>query len=118
MINLEVQLNNFAYEYDLLMQLGKGNSENYCIIRDNITAWLTNTHHRLIIEGESENTKLKINESNSLEIDHINNLISHCMGGDSNSFYPSCFSFSINPNIPNTGGQMYTPGRLLQFLKM
>jgi hypothetical protein len=39
------------------------------------------------------------------------------MGVDANSLYPSCFSSSINPNIPYTGGQMYMPSRLLQSLK-
>jgi hypothetical protein len=39
------------------------------------------------------------------------------MGVDANSLYPSCFSSSINPNIPYIGGQMYMPGRLLQSFK-
>jgi hypothetical protein len=39
------------------------------------------------------------------------------MGIDANSLYPSCFSSSINPNIPYTNGQMYMPGRLIQSLK-
>jgi hypothetical protein len=86
-------------------------------MRDNITGWLSNTHHRLNIAGESEITKVKINEENKLEIDHTNNIITHCMGVDANSLYPSCFSSSINPNIPYTNGQMYMPGRLLQSFK-
>jgi hypothetical protein len=77
---------------------------------------LCNTHHRLNIAGESEITKVKINE-NKLEIDHTNNIITHCMGVDANSLYPSCFSSSINPNIPYTEGQMYMLGRLLQSFK-
>jgi hypothetical protein len=113
MIKLKVQLNNFAYEYSLPMTLGKGDSDNYFIMRDNITVGLSNTHHRLNIAGESEITKVKINE-NKLEIDHTNNIITHCMGVDANSLYPSWFSSSINPNIPYTVGQMYMPGRLLQ----
>jgi hypothetical protein len=39
------------------------------------------------------------------------------MGIDANNLYPSCFSSSINPNIPYTEGQMYIPGRLLQSFK-
>jgi hypothetical protein len=39
------------------------------------------------------------------------------MGVDANSLYPSCFSSSINPNSPYTGGQMYMSDRLLQSLK-
>jgi hypothetical protein len=102
------------------MTLGKGDSDNYFIMRDNITGGLSNTHHRLNIAGESEITKVKIenkNEVPKLEIDHTNNIITHCMGVDANSLYPSCFSSSINPNIPYTGGQMYMPGRLLQSFK-
>jgi hypothetical protein len=101
----KVQLNNFAYEYGLLMIFGKGGSDNYFIMRDNITGGLSNTHHRLNITGESEITNVKLNE-NKLEIDHTNNIITHCMGVDANSLYPSCFSSSINPFIPYTGGQM------------
>jgi hypothetical protein len=119
---LKVQLNNFAYEYGLPMTLGKGDSDNYFIMRDNITGGLSNTHHRLNIAEESEITKVKINENvvptkNKLEIDHTNNIITHCMGVDANSLYPSCFSSSINPNIPYAGGQMYMPGRSFQSFK-
>jgi hypothetical protein len=45
MIKLKVQLNNFAYEYGLPMTLCKGDSDNYFIMRDNITSDLSNTHH-------------------------------------------------------------------------
>jgi hypothetical protein len=98
------------------MTLGKGDSDNSFIMRDHTTGGLSNTHHRLNIAGESEITKVKIGIE-GLEIDHTNNIITHCMGVDDNSLYPSCFSSSIKPNIPYTGGQMYMPGRLLQFFK-
>jgi hypothetical protein len=116
MIKLKVQLNNFSDENSLLMTLGQGDIDNYFIMRDNITGELSNSHHRLNIAGESESTKVKINE-NKLEIDHTNKIITHCMGVDANSLYPSSFSSSINPNIPYTGGQMYMLGRLLQSFK-
>jgi hypothetical protein len=94
------------------MTLNKGDSDHYFIMRDNITGWLSNTHHRLNIAGETEITKVKIG-TEGLELDHTNNIITHCNGVDANSLYPSCFSSLINPNIPYTGGQMYMPGRLL-----
>jgi hypothetical protein len=59
------------------MTLVIGNSDNYLIIRDNITGVLSNTHHKLHISHESEITTIKINKSNSLEIDHTNNIITH-----------------------------------------
>jgi hypothetical protein len=104
------------------MTLGKGDSDNYFIMRDNITGVLSNTLHRLNIARESEITKVKINENvvptnNKLESDHTNNIITHCLGVDANSLYPSCFSSSINPNKPYIGGQMYMLGRLLQSFK-
>jgi hypothetical protein len=37
MIKIKVQLNNFAYEYDLPISLGKEYSDNYFIMIDNIT---------------------------------------------------------------------------------
>jgi hypothetical protein len=95
------------------MTLGKGDSDNYFIMRDNITGGLSNTHHRLNIAGESEITKVKINDENKLEIGHTNSIISHCIGIDANNLYPSCFSSSINSNIPYTGGQMYMSDILL-----
>jgi hypothetical protein len=52
MIRLKVQLNNFVYEYGLPNSLGKGESDNYFIMRDNNTCGLSNTHHRLKIAGE------------------------------------------------------------------
>jgi 5-methylcytosine-specific restriction endonuclease McrA len=53
MIKLRVQLNNFAYEYGFPRTLGKGDSDNYFIMRDIITGGLPNTRHRLNIAGES-----------------------------------------------------------------
>jgi hypothetical protein len=125
LIRFKIQLNNFAYAYGLPMTLGKGNSDNYFIMRDNITGGLSNTHHRLNIAVETEITKVKINKRENetgdevlnLEIDHTNNIITHCMGVDVNSLYPSCFSSSINSNIPYTNNQMYMPGRLLLSMK-
>jgi hypothetical protein len=55
--------------------------------------------------------------SSGLEIVHTNNIITLCIGIDANSLFPSFFSSSINPNIPDTEGQMYMPGRLLQSFK-
>jgi hypothetical protein len=123
MIKIKVQLNNFAYEYELSMRINKGNCDNYFIMKDNITGGLSNTHHRLNIAGESEITKEKISETGNkvpnerVEINHTNNIITHCMGVDVNSLYPSCFSSSVNLNIPYTNNQMYMPGRLLQSFK-
>jgi hypothetical protein len=54
MIKLKVQLNNFAYEYGVIMTLNQGNSDNYFIIRNSATGRLTNTHHRLNIDDGSE----------------------------------------------------------------
>jgi hypothetical protein len=81
------------------MTLGKGDSENYFIMNDNITDGLSNTHNRLNLAGESEITMVKINDENKLEIVHTNSIITHCMGVDANSLYPSCFSYSINTKI-------------------
>jgi hypothetical protein len=49
MIKIKVQLKKFAYEYGLPMSLGKEDSDNYLIMRDNITGGLSNTHQRLNI---------------------------------------------------------------------
>jgi hypothetical protein len=61
------------------MTLGKGDSDNYFIMKYNITGGLSNTHHRLNIAGESEITKVKIG-TEGLEIDHTNNIINHVWG--------------------------------------
>jgi hypothetical protein len=86
------------------MILGKNDSDNYFIMRDNITGRPSNIHHMLNIARKSKITKVKINESNSLEIEHINNFIFHCLGIESTSLYPSCFSSSINTKIPYSVG--------------
>jgi hypothetical protein len=56
MIKLMIQSNNFAYEYELPITLGKGDCENYLIIRDNFTGGLSNTHQKLSLM----NVKLQI----------------------------------------------------------
>jgi hypothetical protein len=105
MIRLKIQLINVAYAYGLRITLGKIDKDNYFIMRVNITEGLANTHHGLNIAGEAEITKVKISKT-GLEIVHTNNIITHCMGVCANSLYPSCFSSSINTNIPYTGEQM------------
>jgi hypothetical protein len=87
-------------------------------MRDIITGGLSNTHHRLNSGRRKCYYEIKINnEGSELEILHINNIITHCISVDVNSLYASCFSSSINPNFPSTGGQMYILGRLLQSFK-
>jgi hypothetical protein len=47
------------------MILCKENTDNYFIIRDNITGIISNTHHRVNFTGESEITQVKINNEGS-----------------------------------------------------
>jgi hypothetical protein len=118
MIKLKVQLNKFAYANNLPMTLGKGDGECYRILRNGITGGLSNVHHKLNIADETKITKVKVNDKGKLEIVPTDHYITHCIGVDANSLYPSCFSSTYNPElIPYTGGRMYMPGKVTNFFK-
>jgi hypothetical protein len=91
MIKLKIQLNDFTDEYDLPLTLGKRNSDNYFIMRDNITGLLSNNHYRLVIAREIEIANVEINERNCLEAEQTNNLIIRCLNIDFNSLYQNIF---------------------------
>jgi hypothetical protein len=100
------------------MILGKGNSDNYFILMDKFTEWLSHAYQRLTIAGETRIMKIKINSENRIEIHHTDNFITHCMGVDMKSLYLSCFSSSINFNILYTSGQMYMPDNITSIFQM
>jgi hypothetical protein len=91
------------------MTLARGDEHLYHLIRDGITGGLSNVHNRYNIKGESTIKKLKY-KYNALDIVDTNNPITHCIGIDFNSLYPSVFSGVKHEFNPYTDGYMYMPG--------
>jgi archaellum component FlaG (FlaF/FlaG flagellin family) len=105
------------------MTLSKGDVELYHDIRSNITGGLSNVMHRMNDKGESTIHKLEYKQTdtsdpNSYEVfdNDTKQVITHCVGVDFNSLYPSSMSSVLNCNIPYTGHRMLMPGRLLEVI--
>jgi hypothetical protein len=67
--------------------------------------------HRLNIKGVTHINHFKLEHGvvQSIDSEHI---MTHVIGVDFNSLYPSSFSSNYNRNIPYHNGIMYMPGRL------
>ena len=111
---LKIQLRKYCLKYDLPMTLCKHDEDAYKIIRNGITGGLSNVMHRVNIKGSTKINKFKYNEDNKTVISYdTNNLMTHVLGIDFNSLYPSSYSSNENVNNPYTGGKMFMPGRIL-----
>ena len=90
-------------------------AETIHLLTEGITGGLSTVHHRRNIRGENTITKLLYHEeNNTIEIIDTGNVISHFIGVDFNSLYPSSFSGAYHPCNKYTGGKMYMPGRVLE----
>ena len=110
---LMINLRKYAIRNGLPMSLDKSQTEEYHILREAITGGLSNVQHRINMKGLTKINKLKYDEkTNSISNYDTDNIMTHFVGVDFNSLYPSCFSSNKHPFIKYTGGRMYMPGRL------
>lgn len=110
---LLINLRKFALYNHLPMTLMSYQVAEYHILRDGITGGLSNVQHRVNLKGITRINKLKYDsEKNEVSNSMTDNIMTHFVGVDFNSLYPSCFSSNTNPFIKYTGGRMFMPGRL------
>ena len=104
------ELNNLTYSID-----------NPTIIQklfDAIAGGLSTVHHRINKSDKNYITKLFYHsELHAVEIIETLNKISHYIGIDFNSLYPSAFSGVYHDCNPYTGGRMYMPGKVTSFME-
>jgi hypothetical protein len=113
-MRLYIQLRKFAKKNHLPFTLCKGQEDLYKLLRKWITGGLSNIHNREDIRGKTEIKKLFYNK----EIDDIDvipstedkKIVSHVIGTDFNSLYPSSYSSIKHPSNPYTDNIMYMPG--------
>jgi hypothetical protein len=74
--------------------------------------------HRYDIKGETKITKIGIRNNKLICIESCKDPITHCVGVDFNSLYPSAFSSVENPNNPYTDGRMYMPSGIKSHLQI
>jgi hypothetical protein len=115
---LHILLRIFALKNDLPMTISKSdcNYENdvYHIIRKGITGGLANIQNRINFAGETTIKKIHYDENTkTLRVKDTNNVMTHYVGLDFNSLYPSVFSSNYHPFIKYTNGRMYSPGRIM-----
>jgi hypothetical protein len=87
----------------------------YQIIRSGITGGLSTVMHRCNLKNITPiNRLIYVPEEGIVSVDG-EHIMTHVIGVDFNSLYPSAFSSEPNRNIPYTGGQMYMPGTVEDF---
>ncbi|KAI5546883.1 CBG23764 family [Trichomonas vaginalis G3] len=112
-VRLRVNLRNFAIKYNLPMTLDS--FEAYHILRNGITGGLSNVQHRINMKNVTHINKLTYDNGKVSNHD-TDNVMTHFVGVDFNSLYPSCFSSNPHPFIKYTDHRMYMPGRLTNVL--
>jgi hypothetical protein len=104
---LRIQLRQFARKMGLPMTLSRSDADLYHDIRSNITGGLSNVMNRMNVKGQNTIHKLTYQDPcncDSYEIysEDTELPITHCVGVDFNSLYPSSMSSIYNQNIPYT----------------
>jgi hypothetical protein len=96
-ISFFIKLRKYAILNNLPMTMSKGQEDLYHLIRDGITGGLSNVHNRFNVRGETTIKKLYYNkETDLVTIIHTNHTVSHCLGVDFNSLYPSAYCLDIS----------------------
>jgi hypothetical protein len=115
---LHIQLRKYALMKGLPITLQQGDEELYHIIRSNITGGLSNVHNRVNIKNVSTIKYLLVNDKNEVEIVDTGYKITHIIGIDFNSLYPSSFSGLRHPFNKYTNHTLYMPGYVKFRLKV
>lgn len=114
---LHINLRKFALLHHLPFTLSVDDEKAYHILREGITGGLSNVQHRINLKGLTKINKLKYDpETNTVSNYDTENIMTHFVGTDFNSLYPSVFSSNPHPFINYTGGRMYMPGRLVKII--
>ena len=115
---LNINLRKFALLNKLPFTLSEDDEKAYYILREGITGGLSNVQHRINLKGLTRINKLKYDAAtHTISNYDTDNIMTHFVGTDFNSLYPSVFSSNPHPFIKYTGGRMYMPGRLLKTME-
>lgn len=114
---LLIQLNKFWKINHLPTTLT--NKTEYKLLRESIFGGLSIVFHRVNISGL---THINLNRYDSATNKIINfdtgHIITHIIGSDFNSLYPSSYSSIKHPFNPYTGGKMWMPGELQEIIEV
>jgi hypothetical protein len=102
---------------NLPFTFAEGDEEEYEITRRNITGGLSNVHNRRNLKGCDAIKQLKYVD-NKINIIETKNKITHIIGIDFNSLYPSSYFSIHHPFNPYTDSIMYVPGGLKKLSKI
>ena len=106
---LRTQLKKFCKLHHLPTLIN--DEQEYYSLRNNITGGLSNVQHRYNIKGETHINKFRYDAVNNKVISYdTQNIMTHVVGVDFNSLYPSSFSSTKHDFNKYHGGVMYMPG--------
>jgi hypothetical protein len=98
---LYIQLRKFAILNNLPFTMASGDEEEYQVIREGIIGGLSNVHNRCNIKGVDTIKNLEYKDG-KINIIDTGNKITHCLGLDFNSLYPSVYSGTQHIENPYT----------------
>ena len=107
---LRIQLKKFCKIQNLPTLIN--DEEEYYSLRNGITGGLSNVMHRVNIKDETHINKFRYEENKVISYD-TPNIMTHVVGVDFNSLYPSSFSSTKHDFNKYHGGIMYMPGSFL-----
>ena len=105
-----IQLRRYALKNNLPFSIE--NPFTLQVLKEGITGGLSNVHHRMNIAGKNTITKLQY-KNNEVHIINTDNIITHCVGVDCNSMYPSSYGSIPHEFCKYTDHVMYMPGKVI-----
>lgn len=115
LMKLRIQLRKYCYLNGLPTTIA--DDKVYEMLRHSITGGLSNVGHRLNIKDQTHIAHL--NYSNKvISVTTTPHVMTHLLGIDFNSLYPSSFSGQYHEFNPYTGGCMFMPGRVLEHIEI
>ena len=106
-----IQLKRYALVNNLTFTVADEDDKKHMFAA--INGGLSTVHHRMNIADKNTITKLNYDQFNdSINIINTANKITHFIGVDFNSLYPSSFASVENKNNPYTDHKMYMPGKM------
>ncbi len=111
--SLRIQLKKFCKLNHLPTLIN--DEQEYYSLRNNITGGLSNVQHRYNIKGETHINKFRYDAINNKVLSYDTpNIMTHVVGVDFNSLYPSSFSSTKHDFNKYHGGIMYMPGSFVR----
>jgi len=110
---LWLQIRKYADFKGLPFTLDVANKDLYTRLREGITGGLSNVLHRANIKGETHINKFRVESGKVIDYD-TENIMTHAVGFDFNSLYPSVFSGAYHQANPWTGHRIWQAGAFVR----